>query len=459
MILCPCRQKQRQGHFLIGLLCMASTRGGMLMELSFDNLSIVCVKDDAEDGQRCGQIGTIAQIQPPYSGFCTPSGREHVRRDFPRIETAPLIDALIEEAAPVAIGVSGGKDSAISAFVTQSYLRERGHAGSCILIHSDLGKVEHKDSLPACQRLSDHLGLELIVVKRKAGDMMDRWLARWKSSVQRYQRLECVKLILPWSTASMRFCTSELKTAVICRDLVGRYPGQTILNVVGLRRQESTTRAKAPIYTVQTKLETMTHSTRGYNWHPILAWSLQDVLDYHKAVNFPLHRAYVEFGNSRVSCAYCILSSLHDLLASTRNPENHDIYREQVALEMLSSFSFQSGRWLGDVAPHLLSDEMQIGLTAAKRRAQLREEQEARIPKRLHFTHGWPTVMPMRDEARLLAEVRHNVSEIMQFSGCQYLDSDSILARYEELMERAVTRRHASGTPVVTQPSLWEVAS
>ena len=41
------------------------------------------------------------------------------------------------------------------------------------------------------------------------------WLSRWAANVARYANLECVKLILPWSTAAQRFCTAELKSAVI----------------------------------------------------------------------------------------------------------------------------------------------------------------------------------------------------------------------------------------------------
>src|SRR5581483_2926625 len=99
------------------------------------------------------------------------------------------------------------------------------HRGPRVLIHSDLGRVEWGDSLPQCERLAAHLGLELIVVRRQAGGLMERWQTRWANNVARCAALECVKLILPWSTASMRFCTSELKTAIICRELVQRFPG------------------------------------------------------------------------------------------------------------------------------------------------------------------------------------------------------------------------------------------
>ena len=144
--------------------------------------------------------------------------------NFPDVEITPIIENLVQIHSPVAIGVSGGKDSDVAAFETYAYLQSIGHTGPTILMHSDLGRVEHKDSLPTCERLASRLGLELVVVRRKSGDLMDRWLVRWRNNVERYANLECVKLILPWSTASMRFCTSELKTAIICRDLVERYP-------------------------------------------------------------------------------------------------------------------------------------------------------------------------------------------------------------------------------------------
>src|SRR5256885_14853862 len=115
---------------------------------------------------------------------------------FPGLETTPMIDSLIASGSPVAVGISGGKDSDVAAFETQRYLRELGHTGPRLLIHSDLGRIEHTDSMPACQRLADRLGLELVVVRRQSGDMMDRWLQRYHDNVKRYQDLLCVKLVL-----------------------------------------------------------------------------------------------------------------------------------------------------------------------------------------------------------------------------------------------------------------------
>jgi 3'-phosphoadenosine 5'-phosphosulfate sulfotransferase (PAPS reductase)/FAD synthetase len=327
---------------------------------------------------------------------------------FPTLETTPVVDDLIARHAPVAIGVSGGKDSDVAAFETIAYLKERGHHGPVILIHSDLGRVEHKDSLPACQRLADRLGLELVVVRRKKGDLMDRWQSRWHDNVERYSQLECVKLILPWSTPVMRFCTSELKTAVICRELVTRFPQQTILSVVGIRREESATRAQTPVCCPQPQLTSSTLGTAGYNWHPILPWTTEQVFEYHRIHQFPLHEAYGR-GMSRVSCAFCILAGIGDLANSATNPENHDIYREMVDLEIASSFSFQGSRWLGNVAPQLLSAEQLTGLQEAKRKAIAREHVEQLVPSHLLYKRGWPTAMPTRmHEAVLLSEVRRS---------------------------------------------------
>ena len=129
-------------------------------------------------------------------------------------------------------------------------------------------------------------------------------------------RLECVKLILPWSTPSMRFCTSELKVDQITRHLKRKYPGQTILNVTGIRREESTERSKKPVCQPQIKLKGAS-GTDGLDWHPIIDWKLTDVLDLHDLRDFPLHEAYTKFGSTRVSCVACILATQADHLAAS----------------------------------------------------------------------------------------------------------------------------------------------
>ncbi|WP_139222997.1 hypothetical protein [Paracidovorax wautersii] len=113
----------------------------------------------------------------------------------------------------VAVGVSGGKDSDACAIAVDRHLNAIGHTGPRVLVHADLGVVEWEDSLPGCQRLAENLGWELMVLQSASGDLMDRWKLRWKNNIKRYNDLECVKLILPWSTPTMRFCTSRCSQA------------------------------------------------------------------------------------------------------------------------------------------------------------------------------------------------------------------------------------------------------
>src|SRR5690606_29502965 len=102
-------------------------------------------------------------------------------------------------------------------------------------------------SLTICRELARHFGVELVTVSRKAGGLMERWEARWQSSVERYCNLLTVTLVPCWSTPAMRFCTSELKTHVITAELRRRFPGQLVVNATGIRREESARRARQPI--------------------------------------------------------------------------------------------------------------------------------------------------------------------------------------------------------------------
>ena len=261
--------------------------------------------------------------------------------NHPPIAVTHEINTMLLANSPVAIGVSGGKDSSAVAFATVEYLDRINHCGPRMLIHSDLGVTEWQESLEWCQKLSCRLGLELVVVRRKKGDMMDRWEQRWSDNVTRYESMRCVQLILPWSTPSMRFCTSEMKVAPICRELSQRFPGQQIISVNGIRRQESSGRACKPVSKPQSKLDSKTRDTSGVDWHPIIEWSLKDVLRYLDFVQFELHPAYLVYMLTRVSCVFCIMSSIADLKNAVRCPANHDIYRRMVRLEIKSTFAFQ----------------------------------------------------------------------------------------------------------------------
>jgi 3'-phosphoadenosine 5'-phosphosulfate sulfotransferase (PAPS reductase)/FAD synthetase len=361
------------------------------------------------------------------------------------------VDALLDDGAVVAIGVSGGKDSVACALAVARHLDLIGHTGPRVLVHADLGRVEWKDSAPACERLAAHLGWELLTVRRQAGDMLARWQKRWENNVARYRDLSCVRLILPWSTPSMRFCTSELKTAVITSALKKRFPTHDIVNVTGVRRQESSARSKMPVAAPMAALTRRGHI--GVTWNAIIEWPVEDVFAEIAEAGLALHEAYTRYGASRVSCAFCIMSSLDDLRAAAGCADNHDLYREMVAIEAASSFAFQGQRWLADVSPELLSPSLKSDIARAKAAAIARQAIESEIPDHLLFTAGWPTVRPSADEAALIASVRTRVAALIGIDA-SYTTADAVLERYDALL----AERAASGRALSQEAACAEVA-
>lgn len=349
-----------------------------------------------------------------------------------QINSHPDIDRLIVADAPVAIGVSGGKDSQAAALATFRYLDSMGHSGPRILIHADLGSVEWEDSLPVCKVLAKHLDCDLVTVQRKAGGMMERWEARWQSSKTRYEMLSTVTLVPCWSTPSLRFCTSEQKTHVILAELKRRFGGQPVINVTGVRRAESRKRARMNVADLD-------RDGRVWNWRPIIDLSEAEVFCMIDASGLAPHRAYREFGMSRVSCRFCIMSSLPDLAAASAQEETHDIYRRMVKLEADSAFAFQGARWLADIASHLLDAELTERIAEAKEIARVRKELESALTPGMLYVKGWPTRMLTDEEAETLSFVRRYVSGLHDFQS-RFIYPEEIHQRYAELMDQNAQR-------------------
>lgn len=333
----------------------------------------------------------------------------------PTVALDTSVHTALASAGPVAFGVSGGKDGGVAAYQTIRYLDAIGHRGKRLLVHSDLGRIEWASSLPNCQALARQLRLELLVVRREQGDMISRWQERWNCSVARYQAMDCVKLIMPWSSAQNRFCTSELKSAIIARGLVEAFPNQFILSVSGIRAEESKKRAGMPISAPNERLLRKKKGTDGLDWNPILAYTLNDVWQTHHHAGLPIHEAYATYGSSRVSCCFCVLG-MADWETSIQCPDNHAAYRELVALEIRSGFSFTENRWLGDLRPSLLSESACTALRQAKQRSLQRQRLERGIPPHLLYVEGWPLVIPTDKEAVFLGKLRMQVAELGGFT-------------------------------------------
>ena len=345
---------------------------------------------------------------------------------------AGFLSGAASENVVVAAGVSGGQDSDVLAIEVSRVLKSRDFRGTFVLIHSDLGLIEHKESLPQCRRLAAHVDAELFVVQPLL-PMLERWEKRRVDNTFRFENLERVKLLSPWSSADMKFCTSEEKVAPITQFLKNRFPGKFIINAVGLRREESTNRKKKPVWQENKLLRGKKLQTDGIDWFPILDYLKEHVAAVHFCEHFSRHPVY-EKGNERISCVFCVLGSRNDLEVGLTDPYNLQSFNRIVSLEILSTFSFQQSGYLAEVGFDYLSDEQKRGFEICLKKAEERKVWEKQIPKELLFgLDHFPAFQPGLEQARGLAEVRRGIGELLGLN-MKYITGPAVYDRYGELL-------------------------
>ena len=365
------------------------------------------------------------------------------------------IKQMLEQNAVVAAGNSGGKDSIAMSLNLTRFLDEIGHDRTQrIYIHSDLGEeIEHADSLPTIKRLSEKTGIPLVVVK-PLRPMIERWEKRWSDNAARFCQLSTVKLITPFSSNIFRFCTSESKVAPICKELKRRFPGKQIINAVGIRAEESPSRAKKPVSKINENLISKRDGTFGVDWNAIRDMKIEDVWLTHRRERFAPHEAYRKNGNSRVSCCVCVLANEREIRASMNDNRNHRAYARVVRLEIVSAFSFSQNYWLGDVCPELLDAETLAALAEAKEKAHARRLIEKEIPAELLYVkNDFPRFQPSLEQAGLIAGVRERIGARMNLP-VKCTTAQTVYDRYAELLElkkKKQPKRQPKGfnTPII----------
>lgn len=343
-----------------------------------------------------------------------------------KIALDPRVKLAAARGAWVVFNLSGGKDSTAAAKAASEWLDRIGHPRARrIAIHADLGLIEWRSTPETLARVCKAIGVKLVTVSRIAGGLIERWEQRFECGKARYAALETYTLIGPWSSAKLRFCTSELKTHIIERWLRQRFGGARLVSIVGLRRDESSARAKTPV---------AKEGAAGLVWHPLVEWSAEDVFALHRRHELPLHEAYRIWGASRMGCSFCVLSCERNLKASARARDNLPAYLRLVALEARSTFSFQSTRWLGEIAPELLPATLRDRLQAGMHAAALRRAFEASMPVDLRYTKGWPPRVPTIAEAEIIAGVRARILAHHQLTS-PYRTGTEVRDRFAELHE------------------------
>jgi 3'-phosphoadenosine 5'-phosphosulfate sulfotransferase (PAPS reductase)/FAD synthetase len=325
---------------------------------------------------------------------------------FAQLAFDDRVHAAIAAGAPVAFSVSGGKDSVSIGHATARKLDAMGHPRERrVVVNSDLGRIEWRSTPATVEAAAAAIGAPLLVVRRGAGDLVSRWERRFELGCARYADLLTYHLTGPWSSATNRFCTAELKTQVILPALLRRFPGQQIVSVVGIRREESVKRRFAPISKVEGKPWVRANGGRILTWHPGVDVREDEVFTYIARERLPLAEAY-PLGSSRFGCAFCILASENDLTVAARAPGNRGVLFHLVDMEARSTFSFQQDRWLGDVGRDLLPSSLAADLARGQALAAERRRLEERLPAGLRYVKGWPQRVPTLGEASVILTTR-----------------------------------------------------
>lgn len=220
---------------------------------------------------------------------------------------------------------SGGKDS--QAMLAR--LVRAGHGPEIVIVHADLGDMEHEPMHDWIKANSFGLPVHVVTPPRDFYQL-----------ARDYKRLP---------SGMARFCTSKLKTDPI-RKWVTEYcktHGITEAKIaIGLRREESKTRALKPEYSRVNKLIT--------DWHPILDYTLDDVWAEIRQAGQTPHRVYSE-GWSRLSCVMCVLGRKSEhLLAKAKYPDKFqkmaDLEKElNKSIRISKAKNKTTNKWLADL--------------------------------------------------------------------------------------------------------------
>ncbi len=125
-----------------------------------------------------------------------------------------------------------------------------------------------------------------------------------------------------------RFCTRELKIEPLraFHDQVEEETGKETISAMGVRAAESERRSTMPEWEDEGPRYTRDR-WGGWVWRPLIAWSVQDVLEIHRRHAVPVNPLY-QLGHDRVGCYPCIYSNKEEVkLISIRTPDRIDKIR------------------------------------------------------------------------------------------------------------------------------------
>lgn len=217
-----------------------------------------------------------------------------------------MINELIEKGAIFYISHSGGKDSQ----AMYAKLLNIIPYNQIIVIHSHLKEVEWPGVIEHIKLNINH-PLNIVEAKKSLLGMVEQ------------------RGMFP--SPKYRQCTSDLKRnpieKFIRRDMKAR-ECEIAVNCMGLRSEESRSRAKRKTFMINSRLTIKNRIV--YDWLPIHDLTTDEVFETIKNANQKPFWTYTA-GNQRLSCVFCIMGSKNDLRNGAKY--NHDLFKKYSELE------------------------------------------------------------------------------------------------------------------------------
>ncbi len=225
-----------------------------------------------------------------------------------------IIESLISDGALFVINHSGGKDSQVMYLELNKIIPDN----QILIIHADLPEADWPNT---CEHIQSTIhGHELKIVR--AGKTF----------------FDMVKHRQMWPSPKHRQCTSDLKRAPIekaIRHYMKAHGFSKIVNCMGIRAEESASRAKAKVFKFNER-----NSKAGrewYDWLPIHEWLVDQIFYRIKQANQEPHWAYAK-GMTRLSCCFCIMASKQDL--KTASKLQPDLFKKYATMEKEINHTF-----------------------------------------------------------------------------------------------------------------------
>lgn len=283
--------------------------------------------------------------------------------DRPADDHTSALGTVTDAAAPdlrdydiMLVNSSAGKDSQATLDVVACAARAAGVTDRVVVVHADLGDAEWDGVPELAAEHAAHYKLRFELARREQAGQIETILDRVEQRGM-------------WPDAARRWCTSDHKRGPI-RKVMTRLVGEIrearpaaadqpvrLLNVMGLRAEESTARARRVPYSPNTGASN--GRRRVDDWYPIHDWTVAQVWERIAAAGTRPHRAYSE-GMSRLSCRLCVLSSRADLVCSARlNPALAQRYAD---VERRVGHRFRADLSMADILAQAHDTQAQLAL-------------------------------------------------------------------------------------------------